>query len=386
MNHDAPRAVLAFADGTVFSGLSAGYAGIAVGEAVFNTAMFGYQEVISDPSYRRQIVNFTHPHIGNTGATPRDDESPHSVAGIVARKITTVPGNWRATESLDEYLRARDIPAITDVDTRAITRKLREGGAMAACISPAKNNSAIQDAVAQAVEFEQQGGLSGAMLAREAGCGRPPQWCEGLWRMPDNDYPECDGGRHVVVLDCGVKSAILRHLAALGCRVTVLPYDSTAKQVRDEKPDGVLFTNGPGDPQPCVAAVDLARELMDTQTPLLGICLGHQIIAAAMGAKTLKMKFGHHGANHPVRDEYSGRVLITSQNHGFAVDADSLPPGARATHVSLFDGSLQGIAADSPPVLTFQGHPEASPGPHDATDVFERFVQLMDEHSCPIVG
>lgn len=370
-------AILAFADGVVFSGVAAGHPSIAVGEAVFNTAICGYQEVISDPSYHRQIVNFTHPHIGNTGTTPLDDECENfAVAGVIVRSISLSSFHWRATQTLDEYLNSRGIAAISGIDTRAVTCKLRDGGAAAACISPGDDAQIRRDAVAAAAAF---GGLSGAMLAAEAGQSRPPEWREGLWRARENDYPECDGARHIVVLDCGVKTAILRQLAARGCRVTVMPYDSSGEKVRAQKPDGVVFSNGPGDPEPCAAALALARELLAAKTPLLGICLGHQIIATALGAKTIKMKFGHHGANHPVRDEETGRVLITSQNHGFAVDTATLPAGARATHTSLFDGSLQGIACDTPPLLTFQGHPEASPGPHDAAFLFDRFVNLIDE-------
>lgn len=381
MTDFARPAVLAFADGVVFSGRAAGHPSAAVGEAVFNTAVCGYQEIVSDPSYHRQIVSFTHPHIGNTGATSLDDEcESFAAAGVVARRISSAADHWRAECTLDDYLRNRGIPAIVGADTRAITCKLRDGGAIAACIFPVADGQTREDAAAEAVRKAADfGGLSGAMLAGESGKSRPPEWREGLWRARENDYPECGGARTVVVLDCGVKSAILRQLAARDCRVKVMPYDSAAEEVRAQKPDGVVFSNGPGDPQPCESAANLARELLADRTPLLGICLGHQILAAALGAKTIKMKFGHHGANHPVRDEETGRVLITSQNHGFAVDAATLPEGARATHISLFDGSLQGIACDSPPLLTFQGHPEASPGPHDAAFLFDRFIDLMDE-------
>lgn len=374
-------AIFAFADGAVFSGRAAGHSGIAVGEAVFNTAVCGYQEIISDPSYHRQIVSFTHPHIGNTGAAHNDDESEHfSAAGVVVRRLASFYDHWRAHCSLDEYLRARRIPAICDADTRAITCKLRDGGAMPACIYPIPDGQSRTDAVAEAVLLAKKfGGLSGAMLADEAGHSRVPEWREGLWRAKENDHPENSAySRNVVLLDCGAKSAILRQLTARGCKVTVMHYDSDAETVMAAKPDGVVFSNGPGDPEPCESAILLAQELMRVRMPILGICLGHQIVAAALGAKTVKMKFGHHGANHPVRDEESGRVLITSQNHGFAVDAESLPAAARITHISLFDGSLQGIACDSPPLLTFQGHPEASPGPHDAAPLFNRFADLMD--------
>ena len=372
-------AILAFADGIVFSGTAAGHPGIAIGEAVFNTAICGYQEIVSDPSYYRQIVNFTHPHIGNTGATSLDDEcADFAAAGIVARRIASYP-HWRAQCTLDDYLRARQIPAIAGIDTRAVTCKLRDGGAIAACIAPGNDEKTRQNAIAAAAAF---GGLTGAMLAAESGQSRATQWREGLWRARENDYAAGGGRRVVAVLDCGVKSAILRQLAARGCDVRVLQYDTDFATIQKCKPDGVIFSNGPGDPEPCAAAIALARELMHQKTPLLGICLGHQIIAAALGAKIVKMKFGHHGANHPVRDEETGRVLITSQNHGFAADAASLPANTRITHTSLFDGSLQGIACDSPPIMTFQGHPEASPGPHDAAILFDRFINLMDERKA----
>ena len=379
MSHNS---LLAFADGAIFIGHSAGYDGIAVGEAVFNTAITGYQEILTDPSYCQQIINFTHPHIGNTGATPIDDEADGILAaGLVARHIPRRYSNWRATQSLPEFLRDRRVPAIVGVDTRAITRKLRDGGAMAACIMPqvaVDDEERQKEAVAAARAF---GDLQGAMLAQEASRRQSEAWQHGLWQPATNDYTVQDGGGvHLVVLDCGIKNAILRHLAARGGRLTVLPYDSKMAAVLAQKPDGVVFSNGPGDPAPCAAAIDLARELLSRRMPLLGICLGHQILAAALGAKTVKMKFGHHGANHPVRDEVRGRVLITSQNHGFAVDAASLPAEVRATHISLFDGSLQGLACDSPPVMTFQGHPEASPGPNDATFLFDDFLSLVRQH------
>ena len=374
----SPPAIIAFPDGAVFSGAAAGYPGTAVGEAVFNTAVCGYQEIASDPSYRRQIVNFTAPHIGNTGATPKDNESEQFfAAGIAARKITAEPSNWRAKQPFGEYLNARKIPAIHGIDTRAITRKLRDNGATAACIMPDDGEKSRKEAVAAAAAFA---GLQGAMLAEEVSGKLPPSWNLGMWRAENDNFPQLNNAkRHVAVLDCGAKTAILRQLAARGCRVSVFPYGANAQTVLAQKPDGVLFSNGPGDPEPCEKAAALARELLNKKTPLLGICLGHQILAAALGAKTVKMKFGHHGANHPVREEKTGRVLITSQNHGFAVDAKTLPPHVRPTHVSLFDGSLQGFASDNPPVLAFQGHPEASPGPHDAAGLFDDFVKLMDK-------
>ena len=390
------RGIVAFSDGAVFGGeclvggdsahsadsdsVASKNPSFAVGEAVFNTAICGYQEIISDPSYCRQIVNFTHPHIGNTGVNLQDDESAAvGAAGIIVRKLSYLASNWRAEESLLDYLRRRKIAVISGVDTRAITLKLREQGALAACIAVGDNSAIRQQAIDIAKQFS---GLSGMMLADEASGERAEEWGEGLWRAGENAYSQGGGRRHVAVLDCGVKRTILRQLAERDCRVTFLPYDCDWETLQAQKADGVVFSNGPGDPAPCEHAEELARRLLAQKTPLLGICLGHQIVAAALGAKTVKMKFGHHGANHPVREEASGRVLITSQNHGFAVDAASLPPSAKASHVSLFDGSLQGITADSPPVITFQGHPEASPGPHDAAFLFDNFVKLMDERGA----
>ena len=381
MNDDSP-AILSFADGVIFEGTHAGYpAAAAVGEAVFNTAICGYQEIISDPSYHRQIINFTHPHIGNTGTNSDDDESPQAfAAGIVVRKISAAASSWRAKQNLADYLTARCIPAISGIDTRAVTRKLRDGGAMAACIACGNDEKTRQQAIAAAAAFA---GLGGAMLAAEASGLIPPQWRGGLWNAADNQYgmpAAASDALRVCVLDCGVKAAILRELAGRGLAVSVLPYDSDLAAVLQTHPDGVLFSNGPGDPEPCDEALHLARQLLAQKIPILGICLGHQIVAAALGAKIIKMKFGHHGANHPVRATKDGRVYITSQNHGFAIDANTLPPSVRATHVSLFDGSLQGLAADEPPVLTFQGHPEASPGPRDAVVLFDDFVQMMHTH------
>ena len=364
-------AVLAFADGAVFRGVSAGGDGLAAGEVVFNTAMTGYQEILTDPSYCRQIVVFTHPHIGNTGVTPTDDESPRVfAAAMVARSVSVAPSNWRSRRSLPDFLRERNIPALSEVDARAVAVKLRDGGAQAGCVG--ENET---DALAAARAFA---GLQGAMLAAESAWNPPDPWRDGEWKMAEDAYAAgpADGPR-VVVLDCGVKRAILRELAARGCRARAVSYGAEAGEVLKMKPDGVVFSNGPGDPEPCARAAELARELLARQVPLMGICLGHQILALALGARTVKMKFGHHGANHPVRDARSGRVLITSQNHGFAVDAGSLPGNVRATHMSLFDGSLQGFVCDAPPVVAFQGHPEASPGPHDATGLFDDFAGMI---------
>ena len=364
-------AVFALADGSIFRGVAAGAAGFAVGEAVFNTAMTGYQEILTDPSYARQIVVFTHPHIGNTGATSIDEESPRAfAAGMVARSVTRVPSSWRARVSLPDFLRARNLPAVSGVDARAITRKLRDGGSQAGCIGANE-----KDALAAARAFA---GMKGAMLAEESAWMESESWSSAGWSLRGDEYevgPE--NGPRVVLLDCGVKRAIARELALRGCRVLALRYGVGLEELMSREPAGVVFSNGPGDPEPCLWAAELARGLLGRGIPLMGVCLGCQILALALGGRTLKMKFGHHGANHPVRDSRDGRVLITSQNHGFAVDADSLPESARVTHVSLFDGSLQGFVCDSPKVLAFQGHPEASPGPHDAAGLFDDFMKFL---------
>ena len=398
-------AVLAFADGVAFRGVGAGFddggrAVFAVGEVVFNTAITGYQEILTDPSYHRQIVVFTHPHIGNTGVNIADDESARVFASaMAARSVCDHASSWRAEMTLCDFLRARQVPAISGLDTRAITRKLRDQGALAGCVAVGGGSveSLTKRAVAAARKFE---GLQGALLAEKAGGGRRREHLRGDWDWQINNYADVKGktetktkaktktkttarkktrGLRVVVLDCGAKKAILHSLAARGCKVIVMPYKSDAAKVMAEKPHGVLISNGPGDPQPCARARELAAELMARGVPLFGLCLGHQIVAAAMGAKIVKMKFGHHGANHPVRAA-GGGVMITSQNHGFAVDADTLPPRARATHVSLFDGSLQGFACARPPVMTFQGHPEASPGPRDGGVLFDDFAKMMARH------
>ena len=370
-------AIAAFADGAILHGVSIGYAGIAIGEAVFNTAISGYQEIISDPSYHQQIINFTHPHIGNTGVNAEDNESDAVfAAGVIARKITATPSNWRATQPLSEYLQERKIPAIAGIDTRAVTRKLREQGAIAVCIAPTDDETTINNALAAARNFS---GLSGAMLAQETGQTRPQTWQEGLWQASgDKTLPTLPNNKYrIIVLDCGVKNAILQNLIHHSCEVIVMPYGADINRIIENAPDGVLLSNGPGDPQPCESAITLARELMAHKIPILGICLGHQILAAALGAVISKMKFGHHGANHPVRNENNGRILITSQNHGFTVEGDSLPANVRRTHVSLFDNTLQGFACDDPPLITFQGHPEASPGPRDAASLFSDFIALI---------
>jgi carbamoyl-phosphate synthase small subunit len=362
-------AILALADGTIFRGTAAGAPGETVGEVVFNTAMTGYQEILTDPSYCRQIVTLTYPHIGNTGVNDEDVES-HRVfaAGLVVRDVPAQASNFRMTASLGAYLEREGIVAIADIDTRRLTRILRERGAQNGCIMAGTVDEA--KAVALANGFP---GLAGMDLARVVSCVRPFAWTEGEWALGQG-FAKPAFHCHVVAYDYGIKNNILRKLASRGCRVTVVPAQTPAAQVLDLRPDGVFLSNGPGDPEPCDYAIRAIRELLDTGVPLFGICLGHQLLALAAGAKTLKMKFGHHGANHPVQDVESGRVLITSQNHGFAVDAATLPVNTKVTHVSLFDGSLQGFRFVDRPAFCFQGHPEASPGPHDVDYLFDRFV------------
>jgi carbamoyl-phosphate synthase small subunit len=362
-------AILALADGTIFRGTAAGAPGETVGEVVFNTAMTGYQEILTDPSYCRQIVTLTYPHIGNTGVNDEDVES-HRVfaAGLVVRDVPAQASNFRMTASLGAYLEREGIVAIADIDTRRLTRILRERGAQNGCIMAGTVDEA--KAVALANGFP---GLAGMDLARVVSCVRPFAWTEGEWALGQG-FAKPAFHCHVVAYDYGIKNNILRKLASRGCRVTVVPAQTPAAQVLDLRPDGVFLSNGPGDPEPCDYAIRAIRELLDTGLPLFGICLGHQLLALAAGAKTLKMKFGHHGANHPVQDVESGRVLITSQNHGFAVDAATLPVNTKVTHVSLFDGSLQGFRFVDRPAFCFQGHPEASPGPHDVDYLFDRFV------------
>lgn len=367
-------AVLALEDGSVFKGVSIGAPGCTTGEVVFNTAMTGYQEILTDPSYCRQVVTLTYPHIGNTGATPEDLESDRiHAAGLVIRDLPLVHSSWRAAESLQSFLVRGGIVAIAGIDTRRLTRILREKGAQAGCIMTGAAASAA-DAVKSATVFP---GLKGMDLARVVSVKRPYQWTEGsLWRQ--GPAPGRQGARfHVVAYDYGIKRNILRLLVDQGCRVTVVPAQTPAEEALALKPDGIFLSNGPGDPEPCDYAIAAIRRFLETDIPVFGICLGHQLLGLASGARTVKMKFGHHGANHPVQDLESGRVLITSQNHGFAVDEASLPASVKTTHRSLFDGSLQGIARTDRPAFSFQGHPEASPGPHDAEDLFGRFVGLM---------
>ena len=370
-------AVLALADGTVFRGESIGADGVSVGEVVFNTAMTGYQEILTDPSYCRQIVTLTYPHIGNTGTNAEDVESDRIyAAGLVIRSLPSVASSWRRSETLPAYLQREGVVAISAIDTRMLTRVLREKGAQNGCLMAGPVDEA--QAVAQARQFP---GLAGMDLAKVVSCSRPYTWDEAEWSL-ERGYGRQEQQRyHVVAYDYGVKRNILRKLASRGCTLTVLPAQATAQDALALRPDGVFLSNGPGDPQPCEYAIRVIRELLGAGVPIFGICLGHQLLGLASGARTLKMKIGHHGANHPVQDVDTGRVMITSQNHGFAVDADTLPGNARVTHVSLFDGSLQGFARTDRPAFCFQGHPEASPGPHDVDYLFDRFIKMMaDRH------
>jgi len=368
-------AVLALADGTIFRGQSIGAKGNTTGEVVFNTALTGYQEILTDPSYARQIVTLTVPHIGNTGTTPEDLEAPQIYpAGLVVRDLPLLRSSWRANESLGDFLERGRVVAIAGVDTRKLTRILREKGAQSGCIMTGEKIDESA-AVKLAQKFP---GLKGMDLAKVVTTKRSFQWNEGtVW--PDNLRGPIRSHQrlHVVAYDFGIKRNILRILSDFGCRMTVVPAQTSAEEVAALAPDGVFLSNGPGDPEPCDYAITATRKLLETDLPLFGICLGHQILGLAMGARTVKMKFGHHGANHPVQDLESGRVFITSQNHGFAVDETTLPQNVRATHRSLFDGSLQGIALKDRPAFSFQGHPEASPGPHDLKPLFERFNHLM---------
>ena len=369
-------AVLALADGTVFRGKSIGAQGNTTGEVVFNTALTGYQEILSDPSYARQIVTLTYPHIGNTGTTPEDLESAAAYAsGLVIRDLPVQASSWRMTDSLEDFLKRSKLVAIAGIDTRKLTRLLREKGAQAGCIMTGEKADAAV-AVRAAQSFP---GLKGMDLAKVVTVRSPYQWNEGsLWNEGRvRPIIRAHQRLHVVAYDFGIKRNILRLLADQGCRVTVVPAQTSAPDVLSLNPDGVFLSNGPGDPEPCEYAIRAIRSILDTDLPVFGICLGHQLLALASGAKTVKMKFGHHGANHPVQDLETKRVLITSQNHGFAVDEATLPANLKATHRSLFDGSLQGIARTDRAAFSFQGHPEASPGPHDVKPLFDRFTQLM---------
>ncbi len=369
-------AMLVLADGTVFRGISIGAPGQTVGEVVFNTSMTGYQEILTDPSYTKQIVTLTYPHIGNTGVNAEDVESGKVYAsGLIIRDLPLVNSNWRSEQTLSEYLTANGVVAIADIDTRKLTRILREKGAQAGCIIAGNINEA--EALAQAKAFP---GLSGMDLAKVVTLDRAYEFTEGEWDLVEGYSKPSSSQFNVVAFDYGVKRNILRMLTSRGCKVTVLPAQATAEEALALNPDGVFLSNGPGDPQPCDYAIAAIKKIVDSGVPTFGICLGHQLLALASGAKTLKMKFGHHGANHPVQDVDDKRVFITSQNHGFAVDPASLPANVRTTHVSLFDGSLQGITRTDKPAFSFQGHPEASPGPTEMSYLFDRFVESMKQH------
>ena len=371
-------AILALADGTVFHGKGIGAAGSTVGEVVFNTSMSGYQEILTDPSYCRQIVTLTYPHIGNTGVNGEDVEASRvHAAGLIIRDLPILASNFRMEQTLDGYLKTEGVVAIAELDTRRLTRILREKGAQAGCIVTAEAGARpdVEAAIAAARAFP---GLAGMDLAREVSATDSFEWTEGEWALGEGYAQQTDARFHVVAYDFGVKRNILRMLASRGCRLTVVPAQTPAADVLALSPDGVFLSNGPGDPEPCDYAIEAIRAILARGIPTFGICLGHQLLALASGARTVKMKFGHHGANHPVKDLDTGQVLITSQNHGFAVDAETLPDTLRATHVSLFDGSLQGLERTDVPAFCFQGHPEASPGPHDVAYLFDRFVKLLE--------
>ena len=374
-----PHAILVLADGTIFRGVSIGVEGINTGEVAFNTAMTGYQEILTDPSYCQQIITLTYPHIGNTGTNPEDFESGNInkvfAAGLVIRDLPLAASSHRKTQTLSEFLQEQHVVAIAEIDTRKLTRILREKGAQSGCIMAGEidEDKALQTARA----FP---GLSGMDLAKVVSCRQSYTWSEGEWSL-ESGYPIQENPQyHVAAFDFGIKRTILRKLAQRGCKVTVFPAQTPAEEILAIQPDGIFLSNGPGDPEPCDYAISATQILLKKNIPIFGICLGQQLLALATGARTIKMKFGHHGANHPVQDVDSGKVIITSQNHGFAVDTDTLPDNARITHVSLFDGSLQGFELVDKPAFCFQGHPEASPGPHEADYLFDRFIKMMQHH------
>ncbi|MEO6022477.1 MAG: glutamine-hydrolyzing carbamoyl-phosphate synthase small subunit [Burkholderiales bacterium] len=371
--HDEP-AILVLADGSIFHGVSIGAAGQAIGEVVFNTAMTGYQEILTDPSYCGQIVTLTYPHIGNTGINAEDVESHRLfAAGLVIRDLPRMVSNFRSQQDLSSYLRRAETVGIAGIDTRRLTRMLREKGAQSGCIMAGKIDA--DEALQLARGFP---GLAGMDLAKVVSCQKPFDWREGVWSLGNGYRLNIDTAFHVVAYDFGVKNNILRMLSERGCKLTVVPAQTSAASALALKPDGVFLSNGPGDPEPCDYAIKAIQEIVATNTPTFGICLGHQLLGLASGAKTIKMKFGHHGANHPVQDIETGRVFITSQNHGFTVDVKTLLNNVKVTHKSLFDGSLQGIARTDVPAFSFQGHPEASPGPHEVGYLFDRFVKMME--------
>ncbi len=376
-------AVLALEDGSIFRGKAIGAHGISSGEVVFNTSMTGYQEILTDPSYARQIITLTYPHIGNTGTNPEDNESGNSgsgkvwASGLVIRNLPMLASNWRNEQTLDDFLKSRNVVAIAEIDTRRLTRLLRDKGPLNGCLltGEALARMGEEKAIAEARKFP---GLKGMDLAKEVSVAKSYEWREGLWDLVAGHCEKpMTNPFHVVAYDFGIKTNILRHLAERNCRVTVVPAQTSASDVLALNPDGVFLSNGPGDPEPCTYAIAAIREFLNKDMPVFGICLGHQLLALACGAKTIKMKLGHHGANHPVQRIADGVVAITSQNHGFAVDEATLPVNLKATHRSLFDGSLQGIERTDKPAFGFQGHPEAGPGPHDITSLFDRFIDLM---------
>ncbi|MDI5920263.1 glutamine-hydrolyzing carbamoyl-phosphate synthase small subunit [Halomonas sp. LR5S13] len=375
-------AILALEDGSVFHGTAIGADGQTSGEVVFNTAMTGYQEILTDPSYTRQIVTLTYPHIGNTGVNAEDVESGAiAAAGLVIRDLPLLASSFRCEQTLSDYLKGQNVLGIADIDTRRLTRILRDKGAQNGAIlagSEAEGDDAVDRALAAARAFP---GLKGMDLAKVVSCQTPYEWSEGEWTLGAGygDASAAERPYHVVAYDYGVKRNILRMLASRGCRLTVVPAQTPAAEVLAMAPDGIFLANGPGDPEPCDYAIKAIQEILETQTPLFGICLGHQLLALASGARTVKMGHGHHGANHPVQDLDTGKVMITSQNHGFAADEASLPANLRATHRSLFDGTLQGVERTDRPAFSFQGHPEASPGPRDVSPLFDRFVTMMKE-------
>ncbi|MFZ9610652.1 MAG: glutamine-hydrolyzing carbamoyl-phosphate synthase small subunit [Methylococcales bacterium] len=374
----AKSAILVLEDGTVFHGVSIGADGCSVGEVVFNTAMTGYQEILSDPSYARQIVTLTYPHIGNVGANSEDDESAGVfVSGLVIRDLPLLASNWRSEKTLQQYLLDNKVVAIADIDTRKLTRLLRDKGAQRGCIMAGESIS--EDTAKRAIESFP--GLKGMDLAKEVTVSESYEWTESTWTL-QNGYEQGENlSKHVVAYDFGIKRNILRLLVSRGCRVTVVPATTSAAVVMALKPDGVFLSNGPGDPEPCVYAIEAIKTILDSKMPVFGICLGHQLLALASGAKTEKMKFGHHGANHPVLEIATGRVMISSQNHGFSVNEASLPDNLIATYRSLFDGSLQGIKRTDCQAMSFQGHPEASPGPNDVESLFDDFILMMNDAS-----
>ena len=377
-----PPAILALADGTVFIGISIGAEGSTTGEVVFNTAITGYQEILTDPSYCQQIVTLTYPHIGNYGVNEEDVEAGKvHAAGLIIRDLPLVASNFRTSQTLSDYLRSQKTVAIANIDTRKLTRMLRTQGAQNGCIIALAAGAEVTPTLVDKAVAAARGAptMSGLDLAKVVSVDKSYDWTQGEWHLGEGFAEQTAPKYHVVAFDYGVKKNILRMLAERGCKVTVVPARTPASDVIKLKPDGVFLSNGPGDPEPCGYAIDATRQLIDAGYPTFGICLGHQIMALASGARTFKMKFGHHGANHPVKDLDNGRVSITSQNHGFAVDEKTLPANLRATHVSLFDGTLQGLARTDRPAFCFQGHPEASPGPHDIGYLFDRFTGLMDQ-------